>query len=203
MTVYEAYDQPSGRSHPIMEIVSGGRRLEVADTTPDGGMGFSISPSACGRPVKPESVPTAMTFPGNRKTQDLEAMFVYTVSERLKDLIEEIEPGTHQFLPVTIVKKKSGEFLESRWFWQVCNRIDSVLDGEPGWFLQNGVWQRPSGSRPVFDLAKIGEKHFWRDKHLICEIMMSEFALARLNEEDMSGFRIIEHAARTRSSAHL
>ncbi|MEG8026493.1 hypothetical protein QP162_22760 [Sphingomonas aurantiaca] len=110
MTVYEAYDQPSGRSHPIMEIVSGGRRLEVVDTTPDGGMGFSISPSACGRPVKPESVPTAMTFPGNRKTQDLEAMFVYTVSERLKDLIEEIEPDTHQFLPVTIVKRNPANF---------------------------------------------------------------------------------------------
>lgn len=179
-----------------MEIIAGGRRLEVADTTPDGGIGFFLSPSASGRPVKPESVPTVMTFPGNRRTQDLEAMFVYTVSDRLKDLIEEIEPGTHQFLPVEIVKKKSGEFLQSRWFWQVCNRIDSVFEFEPGWYLENGVWQRPTGSRPVFDITKIGDKHFWRDKHLICEIMMSEFALARLNEEDMSGFRIIEHAAR-------
>lgn len=203
MTVYEAYYKPSGRSYPIMEIISGGRRLEVEDTTRDGGMEFFVSPHASGRPVKPESVPTVMTFPANRRTQDLEAMYVYTVSSRLKDLIGEIEPGIHQFLPVKIVKKKSGEFLQERWFWQVCNRIDSVLESEPGWYLENGHWQRPSGSRPVFDIAKIGQKHFWRDKHLICEIMMSEFALARLNEEDMSGFRMIEHAARTHSSANL
>ena len=47
------------------------------------------------------------------------------VSSRIKDLIERLEPDTHQFLPLKI-RLPSGDIDEPRWMMIVCNRVDAL-----------------------------------------------------------------------------
>jgi hypothetical protein len=191
--VYSASYKPSRDSYSGGKILAGGTEIRLADETPDGGIGIFINKQISGRAVDPSTIPTAIYWASNRKTQDFENLFVRTVSHRFRSLIEEIEPRVHQFLPLNYVKK-SGELLEKRWFWQICNRIDGVFYNRPGWVLDRGLWRYPSEDKLIFNAEKISQVHFWHEKHVLASILMSEFAVARLNEEDISGFSMTEHA---------
>jgi hypothetical protein len=61
-----------------------------------------------------------------------------TVSARFRALIEENEPGVHQLEPIRFIAK-DGAPLADRWFWQVCNRIDSVHRERTNWVLDRSV----------------------------------------------------------------
>jgi hypothetical protein len=196
MVVFEAHYRPSGYSRPSGAIIAGERYLRLKDPTPDGGANIPTSPGDSGRPVLPGSVAKVVQFPANRKIQDLEALFQYTVSERLKDLIEEIEPEVHQFVKVKFVSK-SSKVLENRWFWQICNRIDSIYGSRSGWHMDRGIWLHPASSPPIFDNTKIGSAQFWREKHYNTGMMLSEEAVARFNENDISGFQIKPYETRS------
>lgn len=193
MVIFEGYYQPSGYSRPSGKVMAGERFLRLKNSEPDGGVNIPTSPGDSGRPVEVDSVARIVQFPANRKILDLEALFQYTVSDRLKALIELVEPHTHQFIRVDFVNK-TGAKLEQRWFWQVCNRIDSLYgDERSGWHLDRGVWSGPQNESPIFDSKKIGSAHFWREKHYSCGIMMTETAVARFNENDISGFKLNEY----------
>lgn len=47
------------------------------------------------------------------------------LSSRIKDAIERLEPGVHQFLPLEI-RLPNGEVDKSRWMMVVCNRVDAL-----------------------------------------------------------------------------
>ena len=52
------------------------------------------------------------------------------VGSRFKDIIEAIEPSTHQFFPVT-VEQRNGELLDDRsYIFNVVGRIDSIVEEE-------------------------------------------------------------------------
>jgi hypothetical protein len=192
MTVYGASYEPSGLRKPNGKIVGGATELVLQDETPDGGINTRVSKSSSGRPVQVASVPTQISWPANLRPQDYEALFVRTVSDRLRYLIEDIEPGVHQFIELHYVRK-TGEVLHRRWFWQVCNRIDSVFAERPGWVFDRVSWRYPPGDKLIFDVTKSRGLHFWHEKHVYCGLMMSEHAMARLNEEDISGFSLHEY----------
>jgi hypothetical protein len=90
----------------------------------------------------------------------------------LRALIEEIEPGVHQFEPIKFLAK-DGSFLEDRWVWQICNRLDSVNRQATKMILSDGlIWAAdftlPEDQRGpmVFDTQQIGDAKFWHDKHV-------------------------------------
>ena len=47
------------------------------------------------------------------------------LSERLKEKIEELEPGVHQFFPMHVIGR-GGEIDTTRWSIVVCNRVDAI-----------------------------------------------------------------------------
>lgn len=194
MTVYAASYKPSRDSYPKGTILAGGTEIRLIDESFDGGVGIGTNKQISGRPVDPSSIPTAITWPANRKPQDFENLFVRTVSDRFRSLIEEIEPKVHQFIPLDYVKR-TGELLEERWFWQICNRGDSVFTDRPGWVLDRGLWRYPQDDRYIFDIEKSCPFHFWHEKHVLSGILMSEFAMSRLNEEDISGFVLSSYSS--------
>lgn len=50
----------------------------------------------------------------------------FGVSDLVRDKIEELEPGVHQFLPAEITAK-GGERPEKRyWVLHICNRVDAI-----------------------------------------------------------------------------
>jgi hypothetical protein len=60
--------------------------------------------------------------------------------------------------------------------------------------LDRGLWRYPQDDRYIFDIKKASLCHFWHEKHILSGILMSEFAMARLNEEDISGFKMTAYA---------
>ena len=134
----------------------------------DGGIGIRMSRSFSGRRAKPESVPKVIRWKSKRKLLDYEGAYIgWSVSNRFRDLIEEIEPGVHQFEPIRFVAK-DGALLEDRWFWQICNRIDGMHAELTNMVFVVRGWSpppKPEVARPVYDLTEIGSAQFWHDKH--------------------------------------
>lgn len=186
--------EPAGSSYPDAQLADGpGGSLVLEDPSRDGGTGFvGGTQSYSGRRVKPESVPRAIRFMSDRPLQDFESQFVKTVSDRLRAVIEDLEPGVHQFEPIQYVAR-DGMLLETRWFWQICNRLDSVHRDKTTWVLDEIMWRIPVAwdkkSYLVFDLSKIGAAKFWNDKHVHDADYCSDDARDRLDSEGVTGLR--------------
>ena len=160
--------RPVPDSYPMAEVIEGNSgELEMEDMSDDGGIGLTMSRSFSGRRAKPESVPKVIEWQSRRKLLDFETAIKGTVSDRFRALIEDIEPGVHQFEPIRFVAK-DGTLLEERWFWQICNRIDGMHDELANMVFVGRGWRpppKPEKARVVYDLKKIGDAQFWHDKH--------------------------------------
>lgn len=191
--------RPKPDSYPSADILEGNvGELELEDPTPDGGTALITSRSFSGRRAKPESVPKVIRWNTKRKLLDYETVFPKTVSDRFRALIEEIEPGVHQFEPVRFVGK-DGSDLGIRWFWQICNRLDSVHRALTNWNLDRANWGPPlrhTEPRLVFDLQRIGAAQFWHDKHIGNAAFVSDEAKVRIEEAGIAGthFHTFEQA---------
>lgn len=189
--------EPKGNSYPNKEIAEGMKDGPVViDQTPDGGAKLTTSPNEAGRRVYPDSLPKVIRWKSNRKLQDLEdAVNIKSVSTRLRDLIEEIEPSVHQFEPVKYINKRK-EVIEERWCWVICNRLDSVDREKTNKVLvlnSSGlaIWDGNGVTQPrlVFSDKAIGKAKFWYDRHLTGSALISDDAKERIEAEKMTGFR--------------
>ncbi|HEX8193049.1 MAG TPA: DUF1629 domain-containing protein [Allosphingosinicella sp.] len=184
------------------------------DETPDDGRRFvygAEAPTALGRAVRTEHVPTEMAWNGPAGTPipDFEDSYFLNVSERARSAIEDIEPGVHQFLPVRYVDS-AGSLIETRHVFVVCNRVASVDPATTTLILHKGMW-RPAADLKrrspeaipagfdvkqlpvvVFDEARVAGIHFWIDKHLPHQTFMSNTAAERLAAEGLTGLATVE-----------
>jgi hypothetical protein len=184
--------RPKPDSYPLAEVAEGNSgELELEDMTPDGGVGLRVSRSFSGRRALPESVPMVIRWMRKRPLLDYETSCRKTVSARFRALIEEIEPGVHQFEPIRFIAK-DGAPLADRWFWQICNRIDSVHRERTNWFLDRGVWFPPPKPRTeepliVFDVREVAKAQFWHDKHGLSGTFVSDAAKTCIEAAGITG----------------
>jgi hypothetical protein len=125
--------------------------------------------------VNSDKVPKVMLWPGgNNALPEVIMHNCLAVSPRFCDLVEQFEPGVHQFFPVDIYKDLNNDPVATYYWINVCNRIDSV-DGEksglfwkPAYDGTRGLWRSKDDEYklPVFDLSKIGEAHLWVDPYV-------------------------------------
>ncbi|WBH16879.1 imm11 family protein [Sphingomonas radiodurans] len=163
------------------------RNIKLLDETPDEGLNPRGRAVACGRAVDPTNVPTKVQWKDQHghPVPDFDNGPFLNLSARAKALIEQFEPGLHQFLPVEFMDIK-GAHLENRWFFVVCNRLDTIdRDHVQGMLLSGGKMWRPASEllrrypeeipegfdlsvvpKLVFSRKKIGNAHVWQDKHL-------------------------------------
>lgn len=186
--VYALSYKPAGSSFPNAELVEGPDRLVVEDQARDEGIHVNALPDQCGRRVRPDSVAKVIRRYGRRRLLDFEGQFVATVSDRFRRLIEEIEPGVHQFEPVRYINR-DGELYEERWFWAVCNRLDSIDRERSTGRLENGIYKPCKGVpwRLVFNLEAIGQAKFWCDKHVGIGQVITDDVHERLISERITG----------------
>lgn len=194
---------PADDRNPNADVVEGnwkqlghkGEHLELEDYTPDGGGGLQVGlfEHKSGRRVRSEDVPRLVRWKSRRRPHDYEYVVFQTVSDRLRALIEEIDPGIHQFERVEFISR-DGNSLEHRWFWQICHRLDSMhrektdmVRSGLGWTNNKAI---PACERigPVFDLSRISDAGFWYDKHLHGGPYCSDNAKNKLIESGCSGF---------------
>jgi uncharacterized protein DUF1629 len=145
--------------------------VEITDLTPDGGAQISNVELNSGRPVKPDHMPTRL----KRKKAFDQPLADYMpapkgaafVSQRFKDLVEEFEPGVHQFFEMSV--KSGKEDLGVMHYFIVCNRIDGLDHAAcvPPIRPQDHVYRGTfaASDRQVFSAKKIGGKHLWVEKH--------------------------------------
>jgi len=101
---------------------------------------------------------------------------LYLVSDKVRRIIEEFEPGVHQFVPVKVIRKRTGEEIGT-WYWFFpCNRLDTISRTEAEnltlkYNPRTGIrwWDRVEKDKPereVFSRPRIGDHHIWVDKYL-------------------------------------
>lgn len=141
---------------------------------------------------------------------DFDQATLLNVSGRAKAFIERIEPGVHQFVPVDYFDK-NDKFFEKRYFWVICNRIDSVDRQHTTFILRKGkVWRSattlfrrgelqeiPSHIDPsqpgklVYNLPAIGNAQVWRDMHQDgAFILTSDHFAEELRASGLTGFQL-------------
>lgn len=190
--------EPNPPSFPDFKIAEGHRGSpEAVDPTRDDGVNFMKGAEHfLGRRIKSETLPRVIQFLSARTLQDFEGQGVYTVSNRLRALIETLEPESHQFEPVEYTSK-DGSALERRWFWQICNRLDTVHRELVTWVLDGASWRPPrdwdKAQHLVFDLTKVGDAKFWHDKHVSLASFCSDDARECLVAEGITGLRYHHH----------
>ncbi len=106
----------------------------------------------------------------------------FAVSPRFKDLVEQFEPGVHQFVPVDIYHARKGDPVATYYWFIVGQRIDSV-DREKTTYIWEegvrGVWvdslmdkttwefEKIPGAKLVFSNSKVAGHHIWHDPHVL------------------------------------
>lgn len=131
-------------------------------------VGNGASAMGHGYRVLGDKVPRKMWWKGGRqKMPDVIGYQHFAIAPRVRDFIEEIEPGRHQFFPVEVYRSKDGGPVATYYWLNVCARIDCV-DEEQSSFEQ-GIdysgkpfrkWHVPN-RRLVFDPQKAGEHQLW------------------------------------------
>lgn len=157
-------------------------QVKLNDESPDGGYPPRGLPLRAGRAVRTEHLPTRICWRDRQghAIPDFDDGLILNVSSRAKELIEGLEPGTHQFVPVSY-DNSDGQKIEDRYFLFIGNRIDSMHPDNPTMALNRGMYWVPLGdllrrgqeippnknpnlpSKLVLSREKIGAAHLWVD----------------------------------------
>lgn len=199
----------NGQYGDSQELDGDPAKIECLDMMPDGGM--DIRPGylsvQAGRPIKPDHVPTKIEWRSKTKVPDYKTpMGIPCANDRFRQIVEQFEPGVHQWFPVEFVNKNC-EHLAHRWYFIPCNRIDSVDREHTTLVLSKGrMWitprSLPENERPteydpnvkykkVFSLGQVVDRHIWRDKFISgSAILISDAIADALTVEKFSGLSL-------------
>lgn len=126
-------------------------------------------------------------------------------SPRFRDLVERLEPGVHQFEPVTFVDA-SGQKVADMFVFFVCQRLDTVDRAHTNMLLYDGMVWLPAKSvkrydpsivppgtdleekpKKVFSESKVGNARIWRDKYTSDSLYISDDFVKTFCAEDLKG----------------
>lgn len=204
------------------EMLDGDKsKVSPVDETPDGGTLPGNAPLSFGRHVFTDHLPTRMRWKETegRPMPDFHESHILNVSERGRALIEQFEPGVHQFVPVDFFDNNDN-FLEHRHFLFCGNRIDSVDHNRTTFVLVNypkgSSWVNPRTlirrgkgdlipahidpsvtPKYVFSRAKIGVTHLWVDKYIDESNWISDDLANEIRDKGLTGIKLGESAAET------
>lgn len=116
--------------------------------------------------------------------------FGYAVSEKLRDAIEEFEPGVHQYMPFEFVTK-DGQILPNKlWLLNVCSRIDSI-DVEASQGLadtENSVWASSGPSQIAVKANLVSRRAFWWEwRYVYADLAVSDSFWNLIKKRKISG----------------
>jgi hypothetical protein len=137
--------------------------------------------------------------------QSVRPLSQWLVSPAFKDLVEEFDPGLHQFLPVKIFHK-NGKFYRDLFFMRIEVFIDSinpVLGGvrktfytqDPIKYPDDFGWEVNHKSDDKLAMFKdiVQSRGIWRDKHKYVYCYMSDAFYERARELNLEGFDVQRH----------
>ncbi|HEX8571665.1 MAG TPA: DUF1629 domain-containing protein [Allosphingosinicella sp.] len=170
-----------------MPVATMSRQAEYAD--PDqvhpSALGENVSRLEQGYWVKPESLPKKVLWAnGTKPIPDVLPRFV--VSPRFRDLVEQFEPGVHQFVPVEIYKSRDGESAAIYYWFIIGQRVCSVDEEHTTYIFkafsdqpEDGYWSKRKRNRELqryedipgaqlfFSNSRTDGHHIWKDPQLL------------------------------------
>jgi hypothetical protein len=178
----------------------------VNDPTPDGGGRISRVTYHVGRPIiVDQNIPTKLRRGGpNIKRAKLLDVNRYSgsldlVNQTFKDIVEEFEPGVHQFFPMDYFDAKGEEKIGEGYLMIICQRLDTLHDtlcipprNDRGFVdRRNPAYadRDESLDRVVFSKEKIKGHHMWHDKFHGRSNLFSNALAERLIAANLSGLK--------------
>ncbi|KZL26686.1 imm11 family protein [Pseudovibrio sp. Ad37] len=167
--------------------------IRLVDPAPDGGALVMTGDMEAGRPILPDHVPTKLErLNGSIKTRPLLDFNrwngITLVPQAFKDILEELEPNTHQFFPMEYFEGSSK--IGEGYLFIFCKRLDTLHDTAcwPERDDQGFIRRPPRGEKVkiVFSKEKIAGHHAWVDKFNMGRRISDEFA-ARLQALNLTG----------------
>ncbi len=176
------HDQSSsGVRDNLVETDGDYNKVTIADMTPDGGKKISNTQFKVGRAIKPDHLPTRLKR-DHKRSDPLEdympaAKGASYVSTAFKALVEQFEPGVHQFFEMAVKSGKRDAGIV--YYFVVTNRIDA---------LDHAACVPPIGpndrlytpnydpdDKIVFSKSQIGSAHIWSEKRELGIFMTDAF----------------------------
>jgi hypothetical protein len=166
---HEADSAGSPKAYIIEEIYDH-TRLAGIDCPLEASVAF-LHPIARGEPLTPELLalkpdPYYIEPPDKGDLPDMfDGKRVWTVSEKVKTIIEDLEPNVHTFMPVEPVSRRSKRTFGTYYLLYVGQTIDAVIIEDSKFrdgFGRAGFNEAPILSSAVLDGRLIAGKHLWR-----------------------------------------
>jgi len=148
-----------------------------------------------------ELLPRRFRFTKGQKLHDWNSFTSFPLgiwSTRLKDLIENIEPGVHQFAPIDVFHKDGTPYAGTFWLWQCCTMIDAISPDLGGVYKRENPyvadgydWVIRSGGDDNLAVYKdrIAGRAMWRDRRYLGETFFSDAALAAMQAQNIEGWK--------------
>ncbi|WP_425462422.1 imm11 family protein [Maritalea mobilis] len=134
-----------------------------------------------------------MEFGGpKRDLTDVNIAGAYLVDEKFKDVVDELEPDTHQFFPVELFWSDGSSAGQRYWFFP-CNRLDTVDEERTTKKRRGKLWHPgrdfENDGQFVFNRSQINGHHIWIDRFMvgIIGILMSNQMHDALLAEGVTG----------------
>lgn len=156
-------------------------KVSIADLTQDGGKKVSNTEFKAGRALLPEYLPTRLK-PERPVEDPLEDYMpapkgAAYVSAAFKALVEQFEPGIHQFFEMSL--KYGRTEYDPVYYFIVCNRIDALDHDKcvPPIGPNDRLYDPTYGpeDKRVFNKGKIGAAHIWSEKRELGFFMTDAF----------------------------
>lgn len=120
----------------------------------------------------------------------------FGMTAELKDFIESWEPRVHEFYPIKIAVRDTGEEMPASYYvMNICNRLSSVVLDHPAVTVQRimhrgkeRIFWAPLTDDYVFHRDVIRGKHIWRDDGAVASKYMSDEFLTAF---ERAGFKVI------------
>lgn len=140
-------------------------KTEYVDKTPDGRSigSFKAGEKRLGRALKPDHIPTKFRWGGaaSRMPDIMLSHEVILVSDKVKAIIERLEPGVHQFFPLETLCRGNQPGPQMH-LLNICNRLDSVDHAKTTKPLNLGIsWRTEKPGELFFNLSQIGRHKLW------------------------------------------
>ena len=202
-------DIESNVPEPNIRPLDGDLRLvRLIDPTQDDGWIFNgVASYDVGRAVYPDHMPTRARREGAGLNIYPKRDFHHMMGEPImsaaaRDLIEEMEPGMHQFFPVEVTIGKDDAPYGTYYKFVLGSRIDTLARDLSGPYNARGMCKGfgdPEG-RVVLDTARIGGHHLWTEMFVSRPgwIWGSDAMVARLRASGLSGMKPFRHVTETK-----
>ena len=157
--------------------------------------------------MDPDSLPKKVLWRA-RNPEPLEVLPGFVVNDRFKALVEDFEPGMHQFVPVEVYRDKKGQPISGYYWFIVCQRAETVdpvrttchwNEGGRYWsarILDRATldWHEIPNAKIVYSGALVGSRHLWVDPTVLthADRLCSDAFARAAQEANFRGLAITE-----------